>query len=263
MTIKETTYVGVSIDHTLRKFSVAAVDSELTPVSLKQGSLEEASAFIAGLNQVWVGVNAPAHLNLGLLSREEVKQRQPALFPGRPAGLRMAEFELLVRGVPVLRTPAIDQRCPGWIKLGFALYESLKSLGFAEYPAGDAEKQWMETHAEAVYHDLLKGTAFPAGTLEGRLQRQLGLAQAGLDLPDPMDFFEEVTRHRLLHGILPTEKIHSQAELDALAAAYTCWLAAHQPARVVLLGGMEEGQIVVPAFAASEPSPRLPLDSLD
>ena len=40
-----------------------------------------------------------------------------------------------------------------------------------------------------------------------------------------MEFFEEVTRHRLRHGILPLEKLYTPGELDALTAAYLAWLA--------------------------------------
>jgi hypothetical protein len=66
-------------------------------------------------------------------------------------------------------------------------------------------------------------------------------------VPDPMRFFEEITRFRLLNGILPEEGLYSAEELDALVAAYTAWQAALNPEQVTLLGDPQEGQIVLPA----------------
>ena len=40
-----------------------------------------------------------------------------------------------------------------------------------------------------------------------------------------MVFFEEVTRHKLLRGIMPDQDILPVAKLNALAAAYTAFLA--------------------------------------
>ena len=56
------------------------------------------------------------------------------------------------------------------------------------------------------------------------LDIQLALYEADIDVPDAMRLFEEITRHRILNGILPTETLYSSQELDALIAAYTAWL---------------------------------------
>jgi predicted RNase H-like nuclease len=61
-----------------------------------------------------------------------------------------------------------------------------------------------------------------------------------------MRIFEEITRHRLIQGILPLESLHSTEELDALAAAYTAWIAGVKPDQVTLLGDAEEGHLVLP-----------------
>jgi predicted RNase H-like nuclease len=63
-----------------------------------------------------------------------------------------------------------------------------------------------------------------------------------------MKFFEEITRHRLLNGILPLELLYSPPELDALVAAYCAWLAKNQPAQVTLIGDKQEGQILLPGI---------------
>jgi len=130
---------------------------------------------------------------------------------------------------------------------GFTLYSQLEALGFNAYPAGqDYPKQSLEVNAYATYSGLLGQVPLPAETLEGRLQRQLIMHELGVRVADPMIFFEDVTPHRLLRGILPLKDIYTPDELDALAAAYTAWLAAQHAQQVNLLGAPEEGQIVVP-----------------
>jgi len=62
------------------------------------------------------------------------------------------------------------------------------------------------------------------------------LYEEGVQIPDPMDFFEEITRHKLIQGTLPDESIPSQKQLDALIVAYTAWLAAVHPRRVMVQG---------------------------
>jgi hypothetical protein len=89
-------------------------------------------------------------------------------------------------------------------------------------------------------------TPFPKTTLEGRIQRQLVLHEHDLHIPDPMRLFEEITRHRLLQGVMPLQDLYSPGELDALVAAYTAWVAATRPSEALLLGDPEEGQIALP-----------------
>ena len=67
-----------------------------------------------------------------------------------------------------------------------------------------------------------------------------------MGIKDPMEFFEEITRHRLLNGVLPLEFIYTPEELDALVAAFTAYLAVSQPSDVVWIGNQQEGQITLP-----------------
>ncbi len=106
--------------------------------------------------------------------------------------------------------------------------------------------QSLEVNAHAGYCALLGLAPFEKHSLEGRLQRQLVLYEKEIEVTDPLRFFEEVTRHKLLHGILPLDDIYSPVELDAMAAAYTAWLAANHPDQVTLVGDPGEGQIVLP-----------------
>jgi hypothetical protein len=82
--------------------------------------------------------------------------------------------------------------------------------------------------------------------LEGRIQRQLILHNHGLDIPDPMRVFEEITRYRILKGTISLERLYHPPMLDALASAYTAWMAATSPEEISNLGHPEEGEIILP-----------------
>lgn len=145
---------------------------------------------------------------------------------------------------------------PAWMRNGFELYQHLHHMGYMAFPVEGEARQCLETSAEGVFLALLERAPFEHGTLEGRIQRQLALKDAGVSVPDAMDFFEEITRHRLMRGILPTEKIYSAGELGALAAAHVAWLAGNQPERLETLGSVEDGLMYLPASAALHPAPQ-------
>jgi hypothetical protein len=104
----------------------------------------------------------------------------------------------------------------------------------------------METHPHACFCVLLGQNPLPRPTLEGRLQRQLVLYEQGIGIRDPMNFFEEITRHKLFKGTLPTDQIYTAEEQDAIAAAFTAYQAGCHPERTMQMGDPEEGQIVLP-----------------
>jgi predicted RNase H-like nuclease len=65
-------------------------------------------------------------------------------------------------------------------------------------------------------------------------------------VPDPMDLIKGLTAEHILQGTLPTNRLYSQGELDALVAAYTAWQAVNHPKQVTLLGEASEGMVVLP-----------------
>jgi predicted RNase H-like nuclease len=134
------------------------------------------------------------------------------------------------------------------MQTGFQLFRRLEAMGYERYPAA-ADKQVLEVYPHAAFTVMIEQAPLPKASLEGRLQRQLILYDRKLHLPDPMDFFEEITRHRLLRGILPTTELYSPEELDALLAAYVAWLVIHQPQEITCIGDPREGQIVLPCAA--------------
>ncbi len=248
MLFTHTTFIGIDPTAEGSPFGYVALSSELDLLALGEGEMDEVMAFVGGQESAFVAVNAPRRPNQGLMADEAVRVKlNPRPRPGRWTGYRLAEYLLGQRNIRITRTPANEENCRGWVRTGFAIFKRLESLGYGTFPAGEEQKQSLEVYPHACYCAWLERTPFPKHTLEGRLQRQLALYDQGLNVPDPMLIFEEITRHRLMQGILPLDDIYSPAELDALAAAYTAWLTATRPAEVSLVGDAGEGQIVVPA----------------
>ncbi len=248
MFFANTAFIGIDPTAGKRPITYAALDSELRMLSLASGTLDQVLAFVAGQHQAIVGVCAPRSPSMGVMERAEVRaQLTPPPRPGRWTKVRLVEYQLRRRRISTYQTPDTEQKCPRWMQVGFQVYRRLEGLGFKAYPAEESSRQFLEVYPHASFTVLLGQAPFAKNTLEGRLQRQLILYECGINLPDPMRFFEEITRHRLLRGILPDEHLCTTGELDALVAAYTAWMAVKSPEKITLLGHEEEGQLVLPA----------------
>jgi len=131
-------------------------------------------------------------------------------------------------------------------KKGREVYADLRKkavqAGYKAYLETSEPKRWLETDAQDCFRALGGHKLLPRRALEGRLQRAAILYEQGLQLTDPVDMFEEVTRYKLIRGILPLENLPSLRELDALVAAYLAWMSLNRPARIVVTG-----EFVVPA----------------
>jgi hypothetical protein len=120
--------------------------------------------------------------------------------------------------------------------------KKLVQEGFKSYLNQSSARQFFETDAQDCFHTLSGHKLLPRRTLEGRLQRSAVLYEQGLQITDPVDIFEEITRYKLIQGILPLENIYSSQELDALVAAYLAWIAFNRPGQIVV-----KGEFVLPA----------------
>jgi len=252
MFFSDSVYVGVEPASGHKDFTYAALDADLNLLALADADMEDLAAFLGGQQAATVAVNAPSHVNLGLLRQKLTSQ---SLTPGhavRGADMRLAEYDLRVRGISVSGTPGREESCPAWMQAGFALYRKLAKMGFQPYPTQTGKHLWLETHPHACFCVLLEQAPFPPPTLEGRLQRQLVLYERGLRIRDPMDFFEELTRFKLKKGLLPLHLVYEPERLDALAAAYTAWLAALKPQETLALGDEREGLLILPVRELKE-----------
>lgn len=246
MLFTDSVYVGIDPAAGRKSFAYAALDRDLHLVTIADGEIDDLMAFLGAQQSAVVAIMAPSNVNQGLVRR---KLESESLTPGmhiRGADLRMAEYDLRERGITVTGTPGRAESCPAWMQSGFELYKKLSKMGFAAYPQDGAAYQMLETHPHACFCTLLDQVPLSKPTLEGRLQRQLALHERRIRLKDPMDFFEEITRHKLLKGILPHDLLYTADVLDGIAAAYVAWLAAHHPEQVVCVGDPSEGQIILP-----------------
>jgi hypothetical protein len=243
-----TTFIGIDPTAGQKPFAYAALDRELDLLALGQGEMDEVLAFVAGQRQAVVAVCAPQQPNQGLMAQEDYRQSlSPSPRPGRWLNFRVVEYLLRQHNISIPQTAAGEQDCQNWMRMGFQLFRRLKTLGYHLYPADGTEKlQMMEIYPHACYTALLGLLPFPKNSLEGRLQRQLVLHEQRLDVPDAMRIFEEITRYRLLNGMLALDNLYLPGELDALVAAYTAWLAITKPQESMVLGDPKEGQIVLP-----------------
>jgi hypothetical protein len=232
---KSPIFIGVEVLHSagrLRKAYVyAALDADRELLAIGQGDQDEVLAYLGGQAAAVAAICAPRSLKTG------------------PA--KQGEAQLVADGFPLAATPGALKGCPRWMKAGFDLFRRLDEFGYAPFPDPEADRLCLETRADAVFWQLLGGKLPLPDSLEGRLQRQLILADQGLPLPDAMDFFMEITRFKLVQGELPLENILSSEELRALAAALVAWRAGCEPDQVELLGDPAGGGIVLPRRAPS------------
>ncbi len=252
-----TTYLGIELlakaGRSQRSFCYVALDGNLKLIAIGTGDLDETLAYTGGQTEAFVAINAPRQPNLGLMRQDAYRQKlDPPPAAASWQDYRVVEYLLRQHHIPVLNTSAQKDRCPPWVQSGFELYNQLEKLGFCVYSENQELRQTLEVHPLTVFSALLGQAPFGRESLEGRLQRQLILNQKGIEVADPMRFFEEVTAFKLLRGVLPLEGIFSPGELDAFAGAYTAWAAANRPDEITLLGDAEEGQIVVPVKSFKE-----------
>jgi hypothetical protein len=253
MLFNETTFIGIDPTAGKRLMAYAALDQELRILALKMGDLDEITAYVGGQQAGFVAINGPRRPNQGLMKREEIREKlNPVPRPGRWQGYRVAEYLLRQHNIYIMRTCSDVNKCPKWMQNGFDLYNRLESLGYQDYPSSDTPSQILEVYPHGAYTVLLGHKPFKKTSLEGRLQRQLILHNQGLDIPDPMRFFEEITRYRILKGVLPLEGLYSVRKLEAMVAAYTAWMAAISNKDTTLIGNPEEGQIVLPIGALDQ-----------
>ena len=242
-TIHET-YMGIDPTAGQFPFTWAVLSETGNLLQLEEGELDEIIQYTEEQKPAFIAVNAPRNTNRGLV-RNLLTRENPSVSP-RGADLRLCEYELRVHGILVAPTPSRLQACPEWIQLGINLHKELERKGYQIFSKRSVVSQLVEVNAHAIFCALLQQVPMPKPSLEGRIQRQLVLHESGEGVKDPMDFYEEITRHRILRGSLPVDCVYAPQELDALAAAFTAWYVKQHPEEVTCMGDNDEGEIVIP-----------------
>ncbi len=252
MTEKSPVYVGVEILKTpgrlRRAFIYAALDANRELIAIGHGDRNEVLAYLGGQQCALAAINAPRRVNTGVVNQSAtVQQELPLQKTTHRINARLCEYQLREKGFTIDTTPDKTKNCLRWTQRGFDLYRRLSAFGYQPLIGRAERKRYtLETHPDAIFWCLLGQKQPLPASLEGRLQRQLLLYDAGMPVADAMDFFVEITRYKLIQGELPDQNIHSFEELNALAAAMIAWQAAYKPESIEFLGDRDEGQIVLP-----------------
>jgi len=253
MLFTDTLFVGIDPTAGIKPFVYTAIDKDLNVVVMSEGTIDEALAFVASQRSAIIAVCSPRNPNIGLMDDDQIRQNlTPIPKPGRWINFRVADYLLRIKNIRIPQTSANADECPKWMQMGFTFYQRLVELGYKSYHPEDTDRAYIEVYPHACYCSLLGILPLKKTTLEGRIQRQLVLFENFMNIPDPMRMFEEITRYRLLKGILPTEDLYSQGELDALVAAYTARVLAVNPSDTTLVGHPDEGQVVIPVSPLKE-----------
>ena len=247
MLFSEHTYIGVDLTPGKKNIQYAAIDDNLELLSLSHGDFAQVQTFLRSQQQATLAVHGPSRPNQRILT--DAERRDQYLIPlgkGRPGNMRVAEYTLRKRKLPTYRTPSQIEDAPPWMQNSFKFFSMLNEAGFQPYQKEQSlQRKYVEVIPEVSFYAWLDGKALPAKTLHGRMQRQLVLYNLGLKIADPMTYFEEITRFRILQGILPQDLVYSSPTQTALAAAYMAWLVENEPESITLVGIPDEGQIAV------------------
>ena len=252
MVAADTVYIGINPVSSRKDYFYAILDQDLNLLEMQAADGDMLISRLAEQHSGVVAVNAPSGVNRGVLRASLAAADPSGDHQFRGVDIRLAEYVLRQKGIKVSGTPSREELCPGWIQSGFRLYEELSKLGYQSFPSEQAALSWIETHPYACFCVLLEAAPFPQPTLEGRLQRQLVLHEKGVRINDPMEFFEEITRFKLLNGILPLDTIFTFEQLDVLVAAYTAWTVDTQMNAFSLIGDAAEGRMALPVKELGE-----------
>ncbi|KXK14509.1 MAG: hypothetical protein UZ14_CFX002001120 [Chloroflexi bacterium OLB14] len=247
MLFTDTAFVGINLNSSNKHFIYTLLDKNLNLVALGQGDLGDISALVAGQQMATVAINSPANVSHGLVA-EKISITKKA----KKTEFRLAEYQLQKHGIKILGTPSDEQKCSSSLRMGFLLYRKLEEMGFKKYTNESPPYQYLETQPHASFCCLAGGVPLSKSTIEGRIQRQLILYEHGVRIKDPMDFFEEITRHKMMKGIWPYELLYTPEQLNALVAAYTAWLVVNKPDQTLSIGNEQEGKIFLPVSELKE-----------
>jgi hypothetical protein len=240
-------FIGLDPTAGEKPIAYAAIDQHKHLLALGAGSMDEVLAFCGGQHQAVVSICGPRRPNLGLMNQPEFRdQLNPPPAPGRWENFRVADYYLRQHHIFIPPTMSEEQKCSNWMRQSFQLFRRLAEMGYQDIASEAADRCLIEIYPHACYSALLGRLPFSKNSLEGRIQRQLILVEQEIDVADPMGFFEEITRHRILKGMLPYELLCTPGELDALIAAFTAWFAARHPTQITQLGDPIEGQVTLP-----------------
>lgn len=247
MDLSLTRFFGIDLGSTRGSLTCAILDDSRRVQFKGEITMADLVTRLSDSQVVIAAITSPISLNEGIMTDPDRRGQLAAPPPqNRYTSLRLCEYELLLRGFTATRTPARLEECSPSLQRALRFSSELAAIGFQRWPAPGVERQLMEIHPDSAYAELLGTKLQSQKTIEGRIQRQLILQEEHLNVRDPMIFFEEITRHKMLTGQMPDGIIYTPSQLNALVAAYTAWSAYSNPTTITMLGDVNEGRIIFP-----------------
>jgi hypothetical protein len=236
-------YIGIEPLANANAFAFVSLDEQLNLLAIGEGGLKDVFSYLIGQEALLVGVHAPGFLGkpVGQFPLSPDISAPPA------KSCRLCELQAWQESIPVEFTPAKASVFSAASRHGYQLLQMLQRYGFAFYNQNPANKILIETQPAACYYQLINTQPLPEDAFLGRLQRQLILHEHKLPVQDPMDFFEEITRHKIMMGKVSLKSFLLSQELNAMVIAYTAWLFHQQPDRSRLFGNDSDGVLILPS----------------
>lgn len=234
-------FVGIEPLATSNGFSFVSLDDSLSLLAIGEGTLKDVFSFLIGQKMVKVAIHGPAFL--GTSHSAGLDHQMQDICPAKE--YRTCEVQLWQKKIPCEFTAAKLGRLSALSRLGYQLIQTLQQYEFSFSNPSAMQRSLIETCPAACYHQLLN-TAIQEEPLLWRFQHQLILHKLHLPVQDPMIFFEEITRHKLLMGKMSLENILIPEEMNAMVSAYTAWLSHYHPEKVTAWGDESDGFLVLP-----------------
>jgi len=232
MLYQQDIFIGVDVVAGKRSYTTAVLNLSGELLALEACSLEEFLKFTGGYQIVQVAINSPRYSPGGKVIKSTFTLISKDSLGDGSALESQVSTEL--RKASARRNAAIHamKKPPARLRNGFRLYDHLSEgiSGFVQ------QGRVIEVNAQVCFTLLLGRLPLLRSSSEGRIQRQLALIAQGIKLKDPMDYFEELTKYRLLQGLLPHAMLYSGSQLDALVSAFMARLACVDPSSVQQIG---------------------------
>ncbi|MBI9051493.1 MAG: DUF429 domain-containing protein [Anaerolineaceae bacterium] len=235
------TFVGIEPLVNSNGFAFAALDEQLNLLAIGEGSPKDVFAYLLGQEAVLTGIHAPGFTGQAAETYPQVDASHP---PAKE--YRFCEHQIWKEKIPINFTTAKISKMSASARRGYQLIQTLQRYGFIFAHQSPANKILIETQPAACYHQLIDKQPLQEDSFLGRIQRQLALHNHHLPVQDPMGFFEEITRYKLLMGKITLKSILIPEELNALVIAYTAWLVKQKPDQMQRWGDGSDGEIILP-----------------
>lgn len=126
-----------------------------------------------------IAIDAPCGLSKGLLVGATTDRG--------PYKGRVCDRELRRRGIPLYEVPDTREAAPGWMKVGFRIYDALQEAGYRLPKKTAMVSSMIEVYPHASFVTLIGGTPAKKSAAAGQTQRLEVLERHGLRSPDRMD----------------------------------------------------------------------------